>query len=211
MRAFLAILLSLIYTNLLGQVSITSNLNDSALFTGKYKGNVQYLYTWKDKLGDNWLLLTITQESKTNKKLAAKSDECVDNCTDIELYAYHFISKDSLLWKVQDFERACAWDNVVEFRRNSIKITDLDQNGIAEVWLMYSLICTSDVSPSTLKLIMYQERKKAVVRGTSQPAKNMLDKEYGGKFQPDNQFLKLPKRLQEFGEKLWKKNLFDIE
>ncbi|HZF63096.1 MAG TPA: hypothetical protein VEZ55_01360 [Chitinophagaceae bacterium] len=210
MRVFSTMFLFLVSNILFAQIKPLSIPKDSVHFKGRYKGNIKHIYKWNDKLGQNYLVLSVTNETPSKAKISGYKEDCDGSCTDIELYAYHFIGTDSILWKVQDFERACNWDNVVKFRPNSIKITDLDSNGIAEVWMMYSLTCTSDVSPSRLKLIVYQGNKKAVIRGTSQPARNMIDQEFGGKYNPDQQFLSLPKKFQQYGEKLWKYNLYDM-
>jgi hypothetical protein len=211
LRRVFVLILFLLPQFLCAQLGVKPGLRDSVAFKGKYKGAVQHLYRWNDKLGDNWLVLTVTDDIPSKAKTSGFDEDCDGECTDRELYAYHFLGMDSLTWKVQDFERACNWDNLVEYRPKSIKITDLDSNGVAEVWMMYSMTCTSDVSPRTLKLIMYQGKSKAAIRGTSQSAKNMIDKEYGGKYSPDKQFLSLPLKLRQFGEKLWKQNLYDYE
>ena len=43
---------------------------------------------------------------------------------------------------------------------DSVKITDLDGDGLAEVWLAYEMWCKGDVSPSKLKVIMYEGSRK---------------------------------------------------
>ncbi len=88
-------------------------------------------------------------------------------------------------------------------------VTDLDSNGIAETWFIYTTACKSDVSARTMKLVMHQQNKKYIIRGTSQPAKNMIDEEYGGKYNPDSAFKSLPQKFQVFAKKLWQKHLFD--
>jgi hypothetical protein len=182
---------------------------DSSRLKSKITGNIRHFLRWTDRLGDNMLILTISDQLRSPAKKAANGEDCNGNCTDKELYAYHFIGKDSLLWKLADFEKACNYDNLVEFRKDATRLTDLDQNGLAEIWIMYSSACSSDVSPRTLKLIMYQGNKKYAIRGTSQPARNMIDEKLGGKYKPDKEFEKLPPVFTDFAKNLWIKYLYD--
>jgi len=173
--------------------------SDSAIVK-KVKGNIKQFMRWTDHLGDNYLLLTVTNEIKSSAKTSDK-----------ELYGYHFIRKDSLVWQLTDFEKGCSFDNIVEFRNGATKITDLDKNGLSEIWIMYSLACTSDVSPRVLKLIMYQGNKKYAIRGTSQPARNMMDEKNGGKYTLSKEFESLPQPFKDFAQKLWEQHLYDLQ
>ena len=68
-------------------------------------------------------------------------------------------------WKVYDYIDDCPVDIVASFVKNTFKITDLDNNGVAEIWLMYKTVCHGDVSPSEMKIIMYQGNQKFAMRG----------------------------------------------
>jgi hypothetical protein len=206
----IALLLLFISTHGYTQTNAHPYLSDSARFKSKITGNIKQFMRWTDHLGDNYLILTVTDKIKTAVKKSRSGKDCNDGCVDKELYAYHFIGKDSLLWKLADFEKACEFDNIVEFRKGATTITDLDNNGLAEVWIMYSTTCTSDISPRTLKLIMYEGNKKYAIRGTSQPSKNMTDEKFGGKFNPDKEFDGLPQSFKDFARNLWMKYLYDI-
>jgi len=210
-RILLAIKFLLLSSLLHAQISPKSSLRDSSLFRSKIKGHVKQLLQWRDKLGLNYLVLTETPEFTSSAKTSSWDQDCTEEgCTDKELYAYHFLNTDSLLWKITDFERACSVDIFVEFRKNATRVTDLDSNGVAETWIMYSLTCTSDVSPRKLKLIMHQGSKKYSIRGTSQPAKQMLDGAFGGKYFPDASFSSLPARWKNYAKKLWAQNIYDL-
>jgi hypothetical protein len=54
---------------------------------------------------------------------------------------------------------------VASFVKNTFKINDLDHNGIAEIWLMYKIVCHGDVSPCEMKIIIYEEKQKIAMRG----------------------------------------------
>ena len=210
MRTIILLLLLFASTHGRTQTNKSQYLSDSSRFKPGITGSIKQFLRWTDHLGDNYLILTVTDEIKSVAKKSKYGEDCKGDCVDKELYAYHFTGKDSLVWKLADFEKACNYDNIAEFRKGATKITDLDNNGIAEIWIMYSTACTSDVSPRTLKLIMYQGNKKYAIRGTSQPAKNRIDEKYGGKYNPDKEFESLPQSFKDFAKNLWDKYLYDV-
>ncbi|GAO44165.1 M949_RS01915 family surface polysaccharide biosynthesis protein [Flavihumibacter petaseus] len=169
----------------------------------KFPGKVVHAARWVDKLGTNSLILTEGKETwHTGKDGNGDSREK-------SLYAYHIINGDSLLWKLTDYVRDCPLDVITEFRAGSVRITDLDKNGISETWMMYSTTCTGDVSVRTLKLVLHQGSNKYVIRGTSQTSSQMMDNEAGGKFVPDWSFGQLPDGFLEYAKALWVEYLFD--
>lgn len=167
--------------------------------TIKYKGQVKEALRWTDKLGDNILITTETGIFPTPGQAETR---------DAELFAYHFlVTNDSvkLLWRVYDFIKECGLDMETQFVDNSLSVTDLNNDGIAEIWVMYRLSCHGDVSPSSMKIIMYQGKKKFAMRGS---AKLVVPGEsYGGEYAFDNTFAAGPKEFKEFAKKLWEKNI----
>lgn len=209
MRLIILFFLVLPGINVFAQKISSRPLPDSASFQSKVNGDIKQLLRWTDHMGDNYLILTETNKTKSLLTTVKSKTDCPDGCSDKELYAYHFIGKDSLLWKLNDFIRNCGFDNSIEFRKGATKITDLDKNGVAEIWIMYSMACTSDVSPRSLKLILYQGNKKYAIRGTSQPSRQMKDEKHGGIYVPDNEFQKLPQTFKDFARNLWEQQLYD--
>lgn len=208
MRSFILTIFLVICLGADSQTKIFST--DLDAIKSKITGNIKQFLRWTDHFGDNYLVLTETEATKSPANSKNLKTDCTDGCTDKELYAYHFVGRDSLLWKLNDFIKNCNFDNIVEFRKGATKITDLDKNGIGEIWIMYSLACTSDVSPRMLKLIMYQGNKKYAIRGTSQSSKQMTDENYGGKYIPDKEFQKLPQSFKNYAKILWTKHLYDL-
>lgn len=168
----------------------------------KFTGKIKTVIRWKDKLGENIVLTTETGET-INK--AAPSDDY----RDAALYAYHYIvDKDStyLTWKVYDFIKECPVDIEANFIKNTFQVTDLNNNGIAEVWLMYKTVCHGDVSPSNMKIIMYEGQQKYAMRGQNKV--QISEKEfYGGDYKFDNAFTEGPAAFKDFAKKLWDKNI----
>ncbi len=185
-----------------GQID-TSNLDTTKLPNGiKFTGNIKSAVRWTDKLGDNIVITTETGE--TINKTAPS-----DDYRDAALYAYHYIvAKDSinLTWKVYDFIKECPLDIEANFVKNTFQVTDLNNDGVAEVWLMYKTICHGDISPCDMKIIMYQGTQKYAMRGQNKV--QVSDKAfYGGDYKFDKAFLDGPTIFKDFAIKLWDKNI----
>lgn len=133
---------------------------------GLYRGGFKQGFRWNDLNGENWLILTETGEFTPpgRKRRTDGSDEF----RQAELYAYRFVNVNGVFskaWQIKDFVRECPLDITAEFILPATEITDLDGNGIAEAWVMYKTACRGDVSPATLKIIMYENTRKYAMRG----------------------------------------------
>lgn len=170
--------------------------NDITL-EGKFKEAIE----WEDKEGKH---LVITSESGIGINPKFKHD---NGGSDAELWAKHYIVKDKPLqvWKIYDYIRDCPVDLNASFLPRTLQITDIDKNGLAEIWIMYKTVCHGDVSPSDLKLILMEGGKKHVLRGTTKI--QFGKKEYiGGEYTADKNYLSLSKEIQEFGYRIWNDN-----
>ncbi|MFN9998374.1 MAG: M949_RS01915 family surface polysaccharide biosynthesis protein [bacterium] len=188
-----------------GQISV-KQLDLTKLPDGiKYYGKIKTAVRWTDKSGDNIVLTTETGE--TISKIAPSEDY-----RDAALYAYHYIVvKDStfLTWTVNDFIKECPVDIEANFVKNTFQITDLNNDGVAEVWLMYKTVCHGDISPSDMKIIMYQGQRKYAVRGQNKV--RLSDKEvYGGGYKFDKAFANGPNEFLELAKKMCNKNMKEI-
>jgi hypothetical protein len=128
----------------------------------KCKGQLQEGWTWKDKLGENVLVLFRVPAYRV------KSAEFSDDGLTAELGAFQCLKTDTgykLLWRLMDFVRECRFDVTCNFFKEALSITDLDKNGIAETTLSYKLSCRSDVSPDYMKVIMHEDTVKYALRG----------------------------------------------
>ncbi|KQO32712.1 hypothetical protein ASF10_21240 [Flavobacterium sp. Leaf82] len=193
--------------------ALVVNKIDSTQFpkTIKYEGFIKNAVRWKDKLGDN-IVITTETGIYTSKKFKHEAEDS----SDAELFAYHYIISNNEVkqtWKVYDYISDCPVDIVASFVKNTFKVTDLDNNGIAEVWLMYKTVCHGDVSPSNMKIIMYEGNNKYAMRGENkvQVGSDENDKKsfIGGKFKMDENFKKAPKTFKDYAENLWNDNLME--
>ena len=168
-----------------------------------FEGKLKEITKLKDSNGEHIIVLTETGEIPS-KQIIVQEDE-----TDFKIFAYDYLfdkndNKYKLNWKIQDFITNCGFDLIMGFLKNTFKITDLNRNGIAEIWTMYSMTCTSDVSPSNLKIIMYEGKQKFALRGNS--LVDLGKEKYGGEYKLDENLLKAPREIKEFAMELWKTN-----
>lgn len=110
------------------------------------------------------------------------------------------------VWKLYDFVKDCPVDIDAEFYNQFPKVTDLNKNDVPEVWIMYKTGCHGDVSPVTLKLIMYEGNKKYAMRGENKVQVG-TDNYLGGEYKFDKSFNSAPDVFKNFAIKLWKENI----
>jgi len=168
-----------------------------------YEGKLKSATRWTDTNGDNIAFVTETGEYR-NPKFQHDSD----NGIDAELFAYHFIMKDgkpSLYWKLYDLVSDCPLDLTASF--DDFRISDIDKNGVAEVWMLYKIACRGDVSAAEMKLIMYENGKKHAMRGTEKIFQGINEngtKSYdGGEYKFDTAFMKASEEVRMYAKKLW--------
>lgn len=207
---FILILTIFVSLTLFGQGQISlMQLDLTKLPKGiKYEGKIKTAVHWVDSLGYNISILTETgiHQSKKFKH--------VNDGVDAELFAYHFIVKGDRAyqtWRVYDFISDCPVDIEAEFIKNSFQVTDLNKDGISEIWIMYKIVCHGDVSPCDMKIIMYHGQQKFAMRGqnkvfggTDDNGKNQY---IGGDYKYDKAFADGLKEFLEFAQKLWEKNI----
>lgn len=178
-------------------------LEKSKLPSGiKYPGKLQNALRWSDKSGDN-ILVTAETGNYRNPKFKHENDGA-----DAELYAGHYMVGDSLqlTWKVYDFINDCNVDLEATFIKNTLQVTDLNNDGVGEVWLMYKTVCQGDVSPLTMKIIMYEGNQKFAMRGHNK-VKVSASEYIGGDYKFDEAFSAGPVAFRDFALKLWNKNI----
>lgn len=115
----------------------------------------------------------------------------------------HSIGKKEL-FRAKDFIERCEFDLTLEVIEGSIKVTDLDDDGEAEVSFVYRSACRSDVSPLTAKLLMYEGSTKYALRGTTR--ERVGETEYaGGEFTVDPAFEQAPRPFIDFAKAQWQR------
>jgi len=102
----------------------------------------------------------------------------------------------------------CPLDIKADFVPGSFAITDLDKNGIAEVWVAYRLSCRGDISPSDLKIIMHEGIKKYAKRGVGKLSVGGKTQHDGGVITSDD-FGKSKAVFKQYAGRLWEKYLME--
>ncbi|WP_343632871.1 hypothetical protein [Fluviicola sp.] len=166
-----------------------------------YKGNLKEAVRWMDESGVN---LVVTSETEEAVSKSAPSEDYREKY----LFAHHYLLfEDSIsqTWKVTDFTKECPLDLAADFVKN-IQVTDLDKDGMGEVWLMYIVTCKGDVSPAEMKIILYEGTQKFALRGHNQVdiGNGQLE---GGDYKFDKAFNQGPEVFRDFAKKLWKANI----
>jgi hypothetical protein len=163
-----------------------------------YKGQIKAGKRWKDSRGENIVILTQT---------GVYWKDVYDATRSAKLYAYHFIkSTDSTLkevWKLNEIVDECAFEVRCEFFNNSLTITDLDKDGIAEVSFAYVLGCQKGPDPDEKKLVLYEGKDQYHIKGTTTVFKEK--KQLGGDKEADKKFEQAPDGFLEFANKQWDK------
>jgi hypothetical protein len=186
------------------QISFSRLLQNEVAEQYHYRGHFADAIRWKDKAGYHIIVLSY---SAVDEDTAASSPN-EDTGYQQFLYACAYRG-DSLLWQLTDYIKNCTFDLLVEFRKNSLQVTDLDNNGFAESWMMYSKTCASDVSPRVLKLMLHIGSSKYAIRGLSK-VKSGSKQTTQRKRLADPLLGKLDKRIQQFAYNLWGKYEWDI-
>ncbi len=168
-----------------------------------YKGDLINSYNWVDRSGEHLLIL-----SETGVFQNPAFDHEMDG-GDAELFATHYILNKSIpvqTWKIYDFIRDCPVDLNASFVEDSFRVTDLNNNGLAEIWIAYTTVCHGDVSPSTLKLMMYEGNKKHAMRGETMIFANTAHSD-GGTYTMDQSFKAADDVIKDYAMQLWNESM----
>jgi hypothetical protein len=168
----------------------------------KYAGKLQKAVKWVTDNNEHYVILSQKEIYQSTKK-----DMDGYFTKNAELFAYHYtISKDSShqVWRVYDYTFDCGFDILQSFIGEKVHLTDLNKNGEPEIWVLYRNQCTSDVSPATTKLIMYENNTKYAVRGVDKVKNSALGYE-GGEYGMDKNFKSANILFQQYAIDLWNK------
>ncbi len=134
-----------------------------------YRGKLIRAISWDDANGTNYLFLTLVDIYPVDGRKGKMCDD-VSYCFTSELFGYHFVRNKSRLkqlWRIYDLVKECSYDITLQFLPESLEVTDLDRNGVAETAFIYRLACRSDVSGAAMKLMMHEGKKKLAIRGST--------------------------------------------
>lgn len=114
--------------------------------------------SWYDSLGANYLVQLQRQNENANYSKPAA-----------ELVAHLYTldnEKAKRTWQLYD-AMPCDLDVIAEFADSTVLVTDINNNGVAEISIPYYIGCRGDVSYDQMKIIMYEAKQKFAIRGNS--------------------------------------------
>jgi hypothetical protein len=171
-----------------------------------FRGEVKAARQWRDRLGENLLLLTNTGEVATPDASAFG-----DSIVSVDIHAYHYVRNGAgfrLLWHSVDYLRDCdaALDAYLDFAPGSLRITDVDADGNAETSFVYRDMCSGGADGMGMKLIMHEGATKYAIRGTT----NRTWDPPPAVMRIDPSFARVP-ALRAFAVRQWHRFARDIE
>ena len=170
----------------------------------KYSGDYVEATSWVDGAGKHIVLLTADNITQSNTDNGERDNNAA-------LYAFHYLVSGSnvkQLWKIYDYVKDCPVDIDLYFIDKTLRVTDLNKDGKAEIWIMYKNSCHGDVSPVPMKIIMYEDNRKFAVRGSTKV--KVSETEYiGGEFVFDSAFKKAPTVFRQYAADLWKQHILE--
>lgn len=223
MKRLFFLALSLLALNLSAQLKTTPVTQADVPQTIKYKADFQSGQSWTDAQGLHYLVLSQTKIIVPKIAIdAAKKFELLnvagklDTIRPVEayyreqaMYAYHYLVKGdtvSLVWKNHAVVINCPNKLTLENLSTPI-VTDLDADGIAEVWRIYWFGCRAEKNVAlNMELVMDEGSFRAIIKG-SRLIKygEKMEKTDGGALEPDSNYNNLTPELRNFGLELWKR------
>ena len=156
-------------------------------------GKVVISRHFEDKLGEGGLVYTKEEKQSPDGQVAV-------------LRAYRFAgSPDSpkIVWQIEDGPAGCgAGGASADFFAAAPILTDLDDDGVEEVWTGYICGCAGDSGPADLKIVMHEGEKRYAMHGKTSTvsASGALQ---GGEGVMDQSFKDGPSAFRSFASKLW--------
>jgi hypothetical protein len=154
---------------------------------------------WQDERGENLILLVETGA------IPAGTPSC-ENCRDAGVYAFHLVATEGgwrELWRVSDRLTDCDLDLYAAFVAGSLKVTDLDEDGVPETTFQYTLACRTGVRPAVRKLVMREGDAAYEIRGTTDLRRLRAPAEAGGMMRVHPSFETAEPALRSFALREW--------
>lgn len=189
--------------NELNDLKITSlkksELKSDIPYNGVFLDGVK----WKDKEGNHIVFYTATG-------LYDSRSEDPEDGVSAEIFAYHYVYGESLMttkevWTLHDHIFDCPLATILEFTDRPLYVTDLNSDGVAEVWLIYRGGCSGDIGPFGMTVVMHEGNKKYTMDGEVKVVLHNK-KQIGGEYQFDGNFQNASGEIKKYAEKLWKEH-----
>lgn len=159
----------------------------------KVPGKLEGAVRWTDENGDNVAVFSRGESSSRKGNSTFES---------AYLSVQHVIVADppKVLRSIKEKLEKCDADLLLAFRDGALAVTDLDKDGIGEITFAYAVACRTDMTPATLKLLMFEDGAKYILRGTMRGEEGS-----GGDFKVDRSFENGPPVFLEHAKASWLK------
>jgi hypothetical protein len=177
------------------QMADTAYLKSNNIqFTGKLIDAQQF----SDKKGNHILVLS-------RKSGPSPTDKRSGRIEHIDLHVEYYSQQSNGWkqdWKIYDFVECPGLDASADFFSSLVSITDINNNGEAEITIPYKTFCGGGIDSANIKVILREGTLKLAIRGESL-VEIPGQEPFGGQFHYDNDLL-LPTYLS------YKKHMYAI-
>lgn len=207
MRTIFAITLLMLSFALVNAQQIVHLKKSAIPATMKYKGEFNDAIKYNDKEGTHTIIIT-------GKTVATPADDNESVYTAL-LHVFGYLQTGNtvkLEWQLNDSAGPCGADVDAKLRPGSLAVTDLDHNGISEVWFIYRVSCHETTEGNPMKVIAHEGMKKYAMRGTTKlKLKRYTTSQYtGGDYTFDENFIAAPQPFRDYAAALWMKNRDEV-
>ncbi|MFO0548398.1 MAG: hypothetical protein U0271_08430 [Polyangiaceae bacterium] len=153
-----------------------------------FEGSLVKGANFRDRLGDNFVLLS------------RRAAIAADGASVIRLRVYHYLRDGAgsrLVREVKDGDQSCAFTDVTAFAADSLRVGDLDGDGVGDFSFAYTVGCSNEPLPEPFKLLVLESGDKYILRGTT------VVQGYGGGYTPDPVSSQWPAGFFDFADKEW--------
>jgi hypothetical protein len=176
-----------------------------------YHGTLKTAVSWDDKKGKNILIIAERPQyfwNDENKAIGKYAEDPDDDTEVAELFVWHYVfypqeNKWKILWTLNDFEFGCC-DVEMEYTPWSLRVSDLDSNGIAESIFTYA--SSGGTGPIDNwwdgKLILHLDTLKYSIKG----ALGNQDIEKNNELIYSKNFDQLRPVFKNYGNQMWKRS-----
>lgn len=131
------------------------------------KGEFKHGLKWKDSRGENLFIFTL---ENSFRQWDMEEEGMGDYVYLINAYHYSIDKKKYKLEKNYiNITSECGFppfELEADFNSKAFEITDIDNDGIAEISFIYYYNCSSEINPKTINLVFIDKGKPYIVRGS---------------------------------------------